>query len=70
MIKQGEGKIIFELTPQIDMNGKAISVINNLLDNINQTKPELPNNSRVFFKLKLAESVDSLFVFGDYEKGE
>ena len=68
IIKHMDDKIIFELAPQMEIKNKAITVINNLIDNINQTKPELPNNSRIFFSLKLAESVDHIFAFDSCTK--
>ncbi len=63
IIKQVDNELVFELTPQMSVKKNAIEIISNLINNINKFNPELSNNNKILFRLKLAENVDQMFAF-------
>ncbi len=63
VIKIIDGQIIFDIYPEMELTPKIKKVFSEIIEEINQKHPELPDGSRRKIKLNLAGKIDSLFAF-------
>ncbi len=63
VIKIIDGQMIFDIYPEMELTPKLKKVFSEIIEEINQKQPELPDGSRRKIKLNLAEKIDSIFAF-------
>lgn len=63
VIKFIDGQIIFDIYPEMELTPKIKRVFSEVIEEINQKQPELPDGSRRKIRLNSAEKIDSLFAF-------